>query len=117
MNQNREIGILGEKIASDYLKKIGYVIIQRNFMCRQGEIDIIAQDKDEKVFIEVKTRTNLKYGLPIEAVTPIKQKHIKEAVKYYLYKKSIRNEYIRIDVIEVYLNESKQRINHIKQIL
>lgn len=117
MNQNYEIGVLGEKLASKYLQEIGYKIIDRNFICKQGEIDIIAQDKNEKVFIEVKTRTNLNYGYPIEAVTQVKQKHIEKATQYYLYKNFIKNEYVRIDVIEVYLYKNKYKINHIKQII
>ena len=73
--------------------------------------------KNEKVFIEVKTRTNLNYGYPIEAVTQVKQKHIEKATQYYLYKNFIKNEYVRIDVIEVYLYKNKYKINHIKQII
>ena len=62
MYVNKETGKLGEDIAVHYLKQNGYVILDRNFECRQGEIDIIALDKKEIVFIEVKTRTsNKKY--------------------------------------------------------
>ena len=113
----KERGKLGEDLACRYLEELGYKIIKRNFMCKQGEIDIIAQDKAEKVFIEVKTRTNKKYGYPGEAVTTIKQKHIKKATEYYLYKHNIKDEYIRIDVIEVFLYRDKYKVNHIKQIM
>lgn len=117
MYKNKKIGKLGEQIASDYLKNIGYSIIIRNFMCKQGEIDIIAQYKKEIVFIEVKTRTSLNYGYPVEAVNNIKQKHIEKTAQYYLYKTNINNTYIRIDVIEIYLYKNRYKINHIKQIL
>ena len=74
-----------EENATKYLEKQGYQIIQRNFSCKQGEIDIIAKDKNEYVFIEVKTRQNTHYGMPCEAVHSRKQKkHIWNATKYYL---------------------------------
>lgn len=112
-----EIGKLGEDLAVKYLKQKGYKIIERNFTCKQGEIDIICIDKKELVFIEVKTRTNDKFGKPVEAVDVNKKKHLFKAIKYYLYSRNLENEYVRIDVIEVYLYEQSYRINHIKQII
>lgn len=116
MYLKQEIGRLGEKFSEKYLKNIEYEIIEKNFYCRQGEIDIIAKDKNEIVFIEVKTRTNLIYGKPVDAVDRRKQKHIYNCAKYYLYKKGLESEYIRFDVIEVYISNDKIKINHIKQI-
>lgn len=115
----QEIGRWGEKLACQYLEENNYKIIERNFMCRQGEMDIIAKDvpKKEIVFIEVKTRSNLKYGNPSEAVNKAKQSHIKQVARYYLYKNQINNIAIRFDVIEVYMKEKNYTINHIKQIL
>lgn len=112
----KNIGSLGEKIASEYLEKLNYKIIERNFACKQGEIDIIACDnvKKELVFIEVKTRTNYKYGKPIEAVDGKKQKHIYKCAEYYAYKNNINNVPIRFDVIEVNINEGKVNVSHIK---
>lgn len=114
----QEIGRWGENLACQYLEENNYKIIERNFLCRQGEIDIIAKDitKNELVFIEIKTRSNLKYGNPADAVNKEKQKHMVEAIRYYLYKNHINNAPIRIDVIEVYIVQSC-KINHIKQIL
>lgn len=114
----KEIGRWGENLACQYLEKNNYRIIERNFLCRQGEIDIIAEDiqKKEIVFLEVKTRSNLKYGNPAEAVNKLKQKHIKQVAKYYIYKKQLNNIAIRIDIIEVYILEQNCKINHIKQI-
>lgn len=112
-----EIGKLGEDLATKYLEQIGYKILERNFECKQGEIDIIAQDKNEIVFIEVKSRTNQKYGKPAEAVNQTKQKHLTKAVKYYLYSRHLENEFVRIDVMEIYIYEHKYRVNHIKQIM
>ena len=79
MYVNKETGKLGEDIAVHYLKQNGYVILDRNFECRQGEIDIITLDEKEIVFVEVKTRTSNKYGAPSEAVNKIKQKKRKTA--------------------------------------
>ena len=63
MYASHELGKQGENYACQYLKTKGYQIIQRNFSCKQGEIDIIAKDKEEYVFIEVKTRHNFHYGM------------------------------------------------------
>ena len=65
----KEFGNTGEDIATEYLEKQGYIILERNFYCKQGEIDIIAKDKNEVVFVEVKSRSDVGYGLPSEAVT------------------------------------------------
>ena len=117
MYLRHEIGKIGEDIAVSYLEKLGYIIIERNFIANQGEIDIIAKDKKEFVFIEVKTRTSMQFGRPVEAVNEIKQKHLINTVKYYIYCKHLENKFIRIDVIEVYLSKNNARINHIKQVI
>ena len=112
---NREIGKIGEDIATQYLEKIGYQIVEKNFQCKLGEIDIIAKDKDEVVFVEVKSRKILSYGKPADAVNGIKKKHIYRTAQYYLLIHNQLDVYTRIDVIEIYLNEEKYRLNHIKQ--
>lgn len=112
-----EIGRLGENLAVKYLEGLNYKILERNFECRQGEIDIIAKDNLELVFIEVKTRTSLKYGTPAEAVNSFKQKHLIRAVEYYLYSRHLEEEFVRLDIIEVYMSKNKYRLSHIKQIV
>lgn len=114
----KEVGKWGENLACQYLEKNNYTIIERNFCCRQGEIDIIAKDdtKEELIFIEVKTRSNFKYGNPADAVDKQKQKHMTKAIEYYIYKNKIKNIPIRIDIVEVYIVQNC-KINHIKQIL
>lgn len=115
----QEIGKWGENLACKYLEENNYKIIERNFLCRQGEIDIIAKDiiKKELVFIEVKTRSNLKYGNPIDAVDSQKQKHMIHAIKYYIYRNCIKDLPIRVDVIEIYIQEQNCKVNHIKQVI
>ena len=115
MYEKQILGKTGEEIGTQYLIKNGYRIIIRNFKCKQGEIDIIAQDKNEIVFIEVKTRRNINYGYPIDAVDKRKQKHILNASKYYIYINKLEKRNIRFDVIEIYKKE-KFYINHIKNI-
>ena len=115
MYLRHEIGKVGEELAVKYLEGLEYTRVERNFIARQGEIDIIARDKEELVFIEVKTRTNMKFGKPIDAVNEPKQKHLIRTVKFYLYCKHLEDEFVRIDIIEVYLYNKRCRINHIKQ--
>lgn len=117
MYLRHETGKIGEDLATKYLENLGYTIIERNFVAKQGEIDIVAKDKEELVFIEVKTRTNTSFGKPADAVNLTKQKHLISTAKYYLYSKHLENEFIRLDVIEVYLQKNLYKINHIKQIL
>lgn len=114
---NQQIGKLGEDLACKYLKENKYTIIERNFNCKQGEVDIIAYDtyRNELVFLEVKTRFNLVYGRPSEAVSKVKQRHIISVAKYYIYKVNIKNTAIRFDVIEGFLDNNEYNINHIKQ--
>lgn len=114
----QEIGKWGENLACQYLEKRNYEVIERNFRCHYGEIDIIARDirKNEFVFFEVKTRSNLKYGNPVEAVTKQKQRHIKKAVNYFIYKSHLESQKIRVDVIEVFIKKEKAKVHHIKQI-
>lgn len=113
----QKIGKFGEDEAVKYLEQKGYKISDRNFSCKRGEIDIIALDKNEIVFIEIKARISLKYGLPSEAVTKNKLKHIYKTAEYYLYTRNLLNEKTRIDVIEVYIKNNQVIINHLKQVV
>ena len=118
MYKKQSIGKFGEDISCKYLKKNGYNVIERNFNCIQGEIDIIAFDiiKKEIVFIEVKTRTNFNYGFPSDSVNKNKMSHMKRSIEYYVYKRKLENFYMRIDVIEVILNKGKYKLNHLKDV-
>ena len=113
MNKRR-FGIIGEKIAQGYLINKGYKILETNFYTKRGEIDIVAKKGKSIVFIEVKTRTNLKFGTPAMAVNFTKRKHIKSAAKTFLYLNGFNKYDIRFDVIEVFIHEGKCEINHIE---
>ena len=108
---NIQKGRLGEKIALNYLIYNSANILETNYRINSGEIDIIAKINEELVFIEVKSRTNIKFGYPSEAVNYKKIKKIVNTAKYYMLKHNLNNIPIRFDVIEIYLNENK--INHI----
>ncbi|ABY92989.1 YraN family protein [Thermoanaerobacter sp. X514] len=101
----KTIGSLGEKIAAQYLLKSGYKILEKNFKCKIGEIDIIALFKKEIVFVEVKTRTSTSFGTGSEAVNFRKQQRILKIAQLYLATtEKFRNFQPRFDVIEIYLN-------------
>lgn len=101
----RTIGNEYEDRAVRYLENSGYVIVERNFYCKQGEVDIIAKDKEYLVFVEVKYRRDTKKGYPTEAVNYRKKQRIIKAVKYYLYKNRYDNQSVRFDVISITGNE------------
>ncbi len=106
---NKIKGNAAENKAVKYLKKQGYKIIDRNYRCPLGEIDIVAEDSGILVFIEVKYRANDDFGSPLEAVTKTKQNRIITAAKFYLVKKEITNTICRFDCVEV----TEGEINHI----
>ena len=114
-NDYKRIGKLGEDIAIEFLKEHNYKIIERNFACKQGEVDIIAKEKNEYVFCEVKTRRSIRCGKPIDSVNLNKKYHIWNVTKYYLYKNNLMNKNIRFDVIEVYIKGKLIYINHVKR--
>lgn len=101
---NKKIGDYGEKIAVRYLKKLGYIIRNKNYRCSLGELDIIAQYKSCITFTEVKARYNDTYGFPVEAVDYRKRLKIHNAAKHYISNKRLSNYNFRFDVIEIVLN-------------
>ena len=84
MENKRSIGAVYEQKAIEYLKEKGYSIINQNFRCKIGEIDIIAQWKDVIVFVEVKCRKTASFGYPEEAVSYYKQEKIRKVAQYFL---------------------------------
>lgn len=102
---NRKLGIEGENIAVEYLKKQKYLILERNFNTKAGEIDIIAKDKDTIVFVEVKARENTNFGQPIESITPHKVHSIIRTAQWYLSAKRKYDSPCRFDVIEILRGE------------
>ncbi len=113
---NQTTGKQGEDIAAKYLEKNGFKILRRNFRFDRGEIDIIAKEETTLVFIEVKTRTNLEYGTPVEAVNKRKAAQIKKTAEGFLFTDNDEIEYdeIRFDIIGIMLHGGKENINHIR---
>ena len=107
--QHITLGKKGESQAVYFLKQKGYKILKTNYANKIGEIDIICKFKEEIVFVEVKTRTTEKFGLPREAVTEYKQNKIRLAATLYLQANNMLDQKVRFDVLEV-LDEE---INHI----
>lgn len=98
----REVGAAYEEAAAVFLEKNGVRILERNFRCRQGEIDLIGREGEYLVFFEVKYRKNADAGFPAEAVGTVKQRKICRAAKYYLYRKHYGESVpVRFDVIAV----------------
>lgn len=107
MAYKQTLGKAGEKIAEHFLKENGYSIIETNFRCRLGEIDIIAAEGDYLVFVEVKTRRNLLYGFPVESINRKKINSIIKTAQAYLKLKNIKNINLRFDVVEVIMDNKK----------
>ncbi|GAB1475656.1 YraN family protein [Bacillota bacterium] len=114
MDSRKQLGKMGEKKAADYLERKGYTIIEQNFKCRIGELDIIAMDGNTLVAVEVKTRSNLSYGLPCESITAEKQRHVLRTFKFYSAINRIKGIDMRIDVIEILSTGEGIYFNHIK---
>jgi putative endonuclease len=114
--KRKEVGAIGEKLAADLLKKRGYKIIQRNFRCREGEIDIIAQKDECLVFVEVRTKKNTAFGTPEESVTLSKREKLISLANAYLQAYDKPPQSWRIDVIAVELTPDNRisRLEHIE---
>jgi putative endonuclease len=100
------IGLLGEKIAFKLLSKKGYTILQKNYKTTFGEIDLIALENNNLVFIEVKTRTGLDFGQPYESVSKRKLHQIQKAGQIYSLKNPKLPKSLRIDVVSILLSPS-----------
>ena len=98
-----ELGGRGEDLAASELRKRGYEILDRNYRCRLGEIDIVARQAGEIVFVEVKTRSSASHGDPQDAITPRKARTLINLGRAYLAEKRLEDSQWRIDVVAVRL--------------
>lgn len=105
----RIIGRQGESVAEQYLIKHKYKIVERNFFCKFGEIDLVVWDGESVIFVEVKARKDDSFGLPREAVTWRKQQTIVKCAHYWLYKNKQTGIPVRFDVVEIL----GDKVNHI----
>ncbi len=113
---NVKTGRIGEHRAVDFLKTNKYHIMETNYKCPYGEIDIIAKAGDVVAFIEVKARKSLKFGNPRDNVGFKKQQHLKKAAGYFTADKNVFDTNLRFDVIEVLqlAGNTFTEINHIQ---
>ena len=112
--QKKELGKQGEEIAIRFLKKKGYRILIRNYVCKMGEMDIIAREKDTLVFVEVKTRTSAAFGPPQLAVNSTKQMQLSKVALYFLKEKKLEEVKARFDVVAILLRPEGEEIELIK---
>lgn len=101
MGRNAALGRFGEDVAARYLTELGMVVLERNWRCVEGEIDIVARDGDTLVICEVKTRSSLAFGHPAEAVSPRKLRRLRALASRWLTVHGVHAPHIRIDVVSV----------------
>jgi len=100
------LGRTGERLAAEELVRRGYRILEKNFRCSYGEIDLVAEDEHDLIFVEVKTRRGNAYGLPEDAVTFRKRQKLVQVASYYLDLHACSERSWRIDVVAVQLSQS-----------
>ncbi len=114
MPHNISIGKRGEDEALRVLKKNGYRILERNYRCRYGEVDLIARDGDTIVFVEVKTRGSDRFGSPMHSVDFRKQKHIISVSNTYLVHYGLTDSAVRFDVVSIEIRGDRYSTEIIK---
>lgn len=112
--EKKEIGQKGENLAVDYLQNAGYTVLERNYRCKLGEIDIIARDNDTLVFIEVRSRSSLAFGLPQESINRRKRHQISKVALEYMIRRKLKNIPARFDVVAVSFEGRKEKVDLIK---
>ena len=108
------LGRLGEELASRRLQKLGYEILETNYRCSLGEIDLVARDGDVLVFVEIKTRKNRPLGEAKEAVHKRKQGQLSRVALAYLKSKELWGTKARFDVVAIGVGEGKEKIEIIR---
>lgn len=113
---NVALGAHGEELAANHLRACGYRVLERNYRSKGGEVDIVARDRDDTiVFVEVKTRTSLAFGVPQLAVTSRKQRQIAKGALSWLSRNRSHHQAARFDVIAVLLHDDGRcELEHIK---
>ena len=115
---SRRVGVYGQKLAVDFLVRNHYKIETENFRTRQGEIDIIASQDGQVVFVEVKARLSNRFGLPEEAVTEGKLAKMNLAALKYLEEQKLNTDNFRFDIVAIEIDKAqkKAKIRHYKNI-
>jgi putative endonuclease len=115
MNAKDVLGRQGEQLAASFLTEAGLTVVDRNWRCKQGEIDIVAVDGRTLVICEVKTRSGLRFGTPIEAITRPKALRLRRLAVMWVNVHGLRFELIRIDIVGVLRDVSGEfTIEHVQ---
>ncbi len=115
MDERRRLGDEGERLAEVFLRSKGYEILARNYRTRMGEIDLIARDGDEVVFVEVKARRGSAFGYPEEAVDTKKLRKLFRTAERYLQEFDLETAY-RFDVVAIESQDGTPRYRHLKNV-
>lgn len=108
------LGKEGERLAERFLEKKGYKLLERNYRCSAGELDLVVLDRRVIVFVEVKTRTGQGFGTPFEAVEFRKQRKIIQSAQFFLAEKGLQQRDARFDVIGVSWVGREPVVEHIE---
>jgi putative endonuclease len=112
--QKQIVGKEGEEIAEGYLKKKGFRMVERNYRCRGGEVDLIALDRRVIVFVEVKARNDASFGSPLESVHPRKQQRMTRAALIFLSEHKLHHREARFDVVGISFAGGAPVVEHIQ---
>jgi len=113
-DQRQLLGADGERAAERFLRQQRYTIVERNYRCPLGEVDLIALDGRVVVFVEVKTRTQPGWGTPFEAVHPRKQRQVQRAAQRYLLERRLQGRDARFDVVGVWWEDGRPQCELLK---
>ncbi|MGZ0152621.1 YraN family protein [Kribbella sp. WER1] len=115
MRTKNTVGRYGEDLAARYLSDAGFAVLERNWRCALGEIDIVAREGDTLVVCEVKTRRGLNYGSPAESITYRKLATLRRLAGRWLQTHELRPAEIRIDVISILFDHNTPpRVDHVR---
>ena len=110
-----KLGTQGERIAAAHLESLGLVVEDRNYRTRFGEVDLIARDGEERVFVEVRTKRSTAFGTPEESLTPRKQARLIHAAEEYLAERGLAGALWRVDLVAITLQPNgPAHISHIE---
>ena len=115
-NRKHVLGKYGENAAAEFLKRQGYEIVERNWHCRSGEIDLIARENDSWVFVEVKTRSSATSIPGFEAVDELKLQKLRRSIAQWCAARQVVSAKLRLDVVSVFLNSGSVKFEHLKQV-
>ena len=113
MDGRGEIGRRGEALAAELLRAKGLTIVERNFRCRAGEIDLVALDGPTLVFVEVRSRRGDRAGTPLESVDPRKRARVTRVARHFLATRGLAEQDVRFDVVGIRFDQEPPAVEHL----